>query len=165
MKILIAEDDKQEGRLYRVALEARGHKVTITLDGNSCIKAYKQALEAGSGANVFDVVILDYAMPEKNGLDAAKEILRLNDKQKLIFASAYVRETLRESVKHLEQVVYMIQKPFEPKVLVSLVEDMSTINELAEINKLIEKMNHGAPTDKQVNELLNILKRIQKIGL
>ena len=35
-----------------------------------------------------DLIILDYHMPIKNGLDAAKEILEINPKQKIIFISA-----------------------------------------------------------------------------
>lgn len=53
----------------------------------------------------FDVVVLDYRMPKKDGLQVAKEILKLNPKQRIIFASAYVKETLVESVKQLNQVV------------------------------------------------------------
>jgi DNA-binding NtrC family response regulator len=104
-------------------------------------------------------------MPELDGLETAKEILKTNKKQRLIFASAYADETLRDSVKHLEQVLEIIQKPFEPKVLVELVQDISTTKELEEINKIVAAMNHSEPTDAQIGQLMDILKRIQKIGL
>jgi CheY-like chemotaxis protein len=38
----------------------------------------------------FDVVVLDYKMPSKDGMEVAKEILQINPYQRIIFASAYV---------------------------------------------------------------------------
>lgn len=166
MKVLVAEDNEAENKLYRVALEARGHKVEITRNGRDCVKAYKDELaEAGSKNDPFDVVILDYAMPEMDGLEAAKEIVALRKNQRLIFVSAYVREMMRASVEQLQQVVSIIQKPFEPHVLVSVIEDIATVKELVEINKVLAEAHRNAPTDVQITELLAILKRIQKIGL
>jgi DNA-binding NtrC family response regulator len=144
--------------IYRVALQARGHEVTLSYDGRQCLEAYR-------AGQPFDAVVLDYRMPELDGLETAKEILKANKKQRLIFASAYADETLRDSVKHLEQVLEIIQKPFEPKVLVELVQDISTTKELEEINKIVAAMNHSEPTDAQIGQLMDILKRIQKIGL
>jgi hypothetical protein len=69
-----------------------------------------------------------------------------------------------DSVTHLEQIVELIQKPFEPKILVDLIEDISTTKELEEINKMVSAMNHD-PDNVQIEELLGILKKIQKIGL
>jgi CheY-like chemotaxis protein len=42
----------------------------------------------------FDVVELDYKMPGKDGMEVAKEILTINPDQRIIFASAYFKETL-----------------------------------------------------------------------
>lgn len=104
-------------------------------------------------------------MPIIDGLEAAKEILRINKMQRIIFASAYVKQTLADSVKQLEQVVELIQKPFEPKILLELVEDISTPAALHEINRLIDRFDPTKPNDEQIQELLNVLKKVQKIGL
>jgi DNA-binding response OmpR family regulator len=160
MKVLVAEDDAAMCELYLIALQSRGHAVVATHDGGQCVDEYKKALLSGP----FDVVVLDYRMPRVDGLEAAKEILRLKKNQRIIFASAYVKETLMDSVKHLEQVVELIQKPFEPKVLVDLIEDTSTTRELKEINKLVAALEPGKPNDEQISELLDVLKKIQKIG-
>ena len=71
----------------------------------------------------YDVVILDYSMPSINGMEIAKEILAINSHQRVIFASAYVKETLEHSIKQLKQVVELIQKPFELSKLVDTIED------------------------------------------
>jgi DNA-binding NtrC family response regulator len=40
MKILIAEDEPEMWRPYKIALEARGHKVVISEDGEECLRKY-----------------------------------------------------------------------------------------------------------------------------
>ncbi len=164
VKVLVAEDDESVCGMYRAALEAKGHHVTITHDGQECVDAYKQAAKKSAHAP-FDVVVLDYRMPKIDGLEAAKEILKASKNQRIIFASAYVKETLMDSVKDLGQVVELIQKPFEPKALVDLVEDTSTTKELKEINRLVSKLDTDNPEDPQIKELLDLLKKMQKSGL
>lgn len=161
--ILIAEDDNAASELCRIAFEARGHQVTVTHDGLECVKAYKEALK--DNAEPFGAVVLDYRMPRVDGLEAAKEILKMNRDQRIIFSSAYVKETLLDSVTQLKQIVELIQKPFEPKILVNLVEDISTTKELEEINRLATGIDPNKPEDAQINELLEMLRKIQKIGI
>jgi DNA-binding response OmpR family regulator len=40
MKILIAEDESEIWRPYKVALETRGHNVVISEDGEECLRKY-----------------------------------------------------------------------------------------------------------------------------
>jgi two-component SAPR family response regulator len=47
-------------------------------------------------------------MPKKDGIEVAKEILEMNSKQRIIFASAYVKDTLEDAVKELKRVVELI---------------------------------------------------------
>jgi CheY-like chemotaxis protein len=82
----------------------------------------------------YDVVILDYKMPGMNGMDVAKEILAVNPHQRIIFASAYVKETLQESVMQLKQIVELMQKPFTITQLVDTVEDKQVYEELKNLN-------------------------------
>lgn len=113
----------------------------------------------------FDAVVLDYRMPKKNGLEVAKEILVLNPSQRIIFASAYVKETLRESVKDLRQVVELMQKPFLPEALVDVIEDTEAYPELKKLFVSVRKMseiNFENPTSDQIRDILEGLKKIQK---
>ena len=143
MNILIAEDQEDTARIYRVSLESRGHRITITHDGQQCLQTYEDAesKKADSDALTYDVVILDYRMPKLDGLETAKAILKIRPEQRIIFASAYVKETVRDSVRNLKKIVEIIEKPFEPITLVELVENTNAIQQLREINDLVENMD------------------------
>ena len=110
----------------------------------------------------YDVVILDYNMPLINGMDVAKEILAINSHQRIIFASAYVKETLENSIKELKQVVELMQKPFSLSKLVDIVEDKEVYEDLRALNIDIDLVRAANPTHEQILDLLERLKRIQK---
>jgi CheY-like chemotaxis protein len=113
----------------------------------------------------FDAVVLDYRMPKKDGLEVAKHILAANPSQRIIFASAYVKETLRESVKELRQAVELMQKPFMPKALVDTLEDSEAYPELKKLFVSVRKMTEfdfENPTPDQIRDIFEGLKKIQK---
>jgi DNA-binding NtrC family response regulator len=97
-----------------------------------------------------------------NGMDVAKEILAVNPHQRIIFASAYVKETLQESVKQLKQIVEIMQKPFSLSQLVDTVEDKGVYEELKSLNIDVNRIRAAEPTHELVIDLLERLKKIQK---
>jgi CheY-like chemotaxis protein len=192
MRILIAEDDLDISTLYKRALENRNHTVVLTPSGETCLRNYldtlhniatmpsssriptpdinskhngtSRAATAFSVTSPYDVVILDYKMPGINGMDVAKEILAANPNQRIIFASAYVKETLEESVKQLKQIVELMQKPFSLSQLVDIVEDKVAYEELKKLNVNVDLIKASEPTHALVTNLLEKLRRIQKSG-
>lgn len=95
-------------------------------------------------------------------MEVAKEILAIQPKQRILFASAYVLETLVDSVKNLQQVVELIQKPFELDPFVDLVEDRGIYAELEKLNVKVKDVQDLNPTHQQVQDLLEGLKKLQK---
>lgn len=169
MKILIAEDEPEIAMQYELALKDRKHDVVVTHDGEQCLEAFYQELEKHEPARnhkmikpPFDAVILDYRMPKKDGMEVAKEILAIEPKQRVLFASAYVLETLVDSVKNLQQVVELIQKPFELDPFVDLIEDKGIYAELEQLNVNAKEIKDLNPTHQQVQDLLEGLKKLQK---
>lgn len=160
MKILIADDEPDLLSQYTTILEDKGHMVTTTLDGEACILAYSKAL--ADSDNPYDAVVLDYSMPRLNGLQTAKEILGLNPTQRIIFASAYVQETLVDSIKNLKQIVELLQKPFSLQALVDTIEDKDIYEELAKLNVNVQNLMDLNPTHAQVRDYLEALRKIQK---
>lgn len=169
----MAEDDTDAADIYKATLEARGHRVDTTFDGRECLNKYQDAMRqlAASGRKPsdqqpYDAVILDYKIPIVDGLQVAREMLRLNPHQRIIFASAYTKDTLADSVKELKQVVELIQKPFEPEILVDIIEDKSMAKKLGELNAVARNISRGDvnPPENEINVLLERLKKIQKEG-
>jgi DNA-binding NtrC family response regulator len=221
MRILIAEDEPDIARTYKIALEDRNHEVIIAEDGNECTKIYNEeffrqttnnrtrpmsslaptplssreskaregdyknynndndysnsssypssssssspSVASSSSLSPFDAVILDYRMPGKDGMEVAKEILELNAKQRIIFASAYVQETLEDAVKQLKQVVELMQKPFDAQVLVDAIEDKEVHDGIQKLmTNLKQTKDLEEATLEQMRDLFEGLRKIQK---
>lgn len=126
MKILIVEDNIQTAMQYQLALEERSHDVIVTHDGEEGCNAYSEAFKgtrSDSKSNLpFDVVILDYRLPIKNGIQVAKKIIAKNSKQRVIFATGHLREILSGEGKELEVPLKIIEKPFELDEFVNKIE-------------------------------------------
>jgi len=73
MKILIAEDDIFLGNALRVKLTNDSNEVTLAKDGAEAIVELEKS--------VFDLILLDIVMPEKNGFEVL-EAVKLSTKNK-----------------------------------------------------------------------------------
>lgn len=134
MKILVVEDEINILKPYQIILESKGHQVTTSQDGETCLKIYHdenaRILQSEPTHHLFkplpfDVVIIDYRIPKKDGMEVAKDILSLNPQQRIIFASAYVKEIIQREMSELKnhlELVENLQKPFSLDVLVEKVE-------------------------------------------
>lgn len=161
MNILIADDEPDLLSQYSTVLEDRSHFVVTASDGESCVSEYLKAY-SNSPDSPFDVVVLDYSMPKMNGLDAAKKILEANPSQRIIFASAYVQETLIDSIKNLKQIVELLQKPFSLQDLIDTIEDKTIYDDLAKLNVNVQNLKDLNPTHAQIRDYLDALRKIQK---
>lgn len=166
MKILIAEDEPDLLTQYKTILEEANHQVTIAEDGEIGISLYAEEFSKisveDSNQLPFDAVILDYQMPNKNGLDVAKEILAMCPKQRIIFASAYVQETLADSITNLKQIVELLQKPFGLQALIDTIEDKEIYQDLEKLNVDIKNLKELNPSHAQIRDYLEALQKLQK---
>jgi CheY-like chemotaxis protein len=170
--ILIAEDDEDTALTYKITLEKAGYVVTVAGNGEDCAKVYldkfqKMRLLKSKERSVltyvhpFEAVILDYRMPGLNGLEVAKEIFAVNPRQRIIFASAYVKDTLINSVKELSKVVELLQKPFSSEALLDTIKDKQVYEQLSRY-KIDSSVLHKADLNhEQLMELLKIMKGVR----
>ncbi|MFB5597780.1 MAG: response regulator [Nitrosopumilaceae archaeon] len=127
MNILIAEDNAFTLKQYKLALEKKGHTVSLTKDGVECIDEYVNEAQYSElfrkdKSPPFDVVLLDHDMPRKNGAEVAKEILERRPNQRIIFLSAYGQGILNNIGELRDDTVQIIQKPFSLGFLLRKVE-------------------------------------------
>ena len=81
--IFIVEDDVSLRFLYEKALNLKGYKVLASAkDGKEALEMFKKFKKRP------DLVIMDYRMPIKDGLQATKEMLKIDKDLKVIFLSA-----------------------------------------------------------------------------
>jgi CheY-like chemotaxis protein len=128
LNILVAEDSVAYAVLYQQIFEARGHSVKVTLDGQECISTYLDAVnKAANSQNPYNVVILDYSMPKKDGFEAAQEILKARPNQKIIVITSFddtIASKLRQN--DLDKTIEVIEKPFNSSVLINKIEQCAT---------------------------------------
>ena len=149
--ILVMEDDREIASWYYRILVSRGHTVTITRLGEECLQIYTDKLQESfakkpvtSNVQQFDVVILDYKMPDRNGLEVAKEILTVNPHQRIIIASAYLVKTLIDGIMELSIPIEILEKPISNKMLIDTIEDTAIYEKLGKLKIDIEpfKLSH-----------------------
>lgn len=104
MRILLVEDDLPLAEALTTLLVSAGYAVDCTHDGLSA--------EALSGAESFDLVILDLNLPEKDGLSVLRSIRRRKDRVPILILTA--RGAPDERVAGLDMGAddYMV-KPFD----------------------------------------------------
>ncbi len=74
LKVLLAEDNEVNQLLAKSILQYWGFDSEIATTGNEVLQLLQQ--------EDFDVILMDIQMPEKSGLEAAREIRNLNDNRK-----------------------------------------------------------------------------------
>jgi two-component system chemotaxis response regulator CheY len=115
--VLIVDDEMFIVELYRDILQLRGYRVMGTaFDGEEALRKYAKSDDKP------DVIIMDHRMPVMNGVDATKEIIRLNPRQKVIFVSA---DVLVEKEARDAGAVDFLPKPFRMDDLIEKMEKIS----------------------------------------
>ena len=112
--ILLVEDDPSLIELVRYNLEAADFDVAVEMDGDGGLMAIRE--------RDFDLVILDWMMPNISGIEVVRQIRQMNDKRAtpVIMLTARGEET--DKIRGLDAGAddYVV-KPFSPAELVSRV--------------------------------------------
>jgi len=81
-KVFIVDDDDSILKLYKQFLEFKGFNVIdYAKNGNEAVNKYMRFKIKP------DLIIMDYQMPIKNGIEATKEILKINGNMKIFLIS------------------------------------------------------------------------------
>ena len=80
LKLLIAEDDVNLGKLLNTFLTAKGYETTLCENGEIAFNTFRKG--------AYDFLILDVMMPVKDGFTVAKEIREFDKKVPILFLTA-----------------------------------------------------------------------------
>jgi two-component system, sensor histidine kinase len=97
LSILVVEDNKINRTVAKGLLEKMGHHVSLANDGQEGVEAVL--------ANDFDLIMMDIHMPRLNGLEATKQIRKLQNKEKantpiLALTADVMQDSIEEYAKH-----------------------------------------------------------------
>jgi PAS domain S-box-containing protein len=121
LKILVAEDNPINQKLAVTLLTKQGHEVTVADNGVIALKAYKN--------QNFDLILMDFQMPEMDGLAATREIRKIEQLTSrhipIVAMTANAMKEDRQSALDAGMDDY-ISKPIDSAKLIQLINDMFT---------------------------------------
>lgn len=116
-KILIVDDSRTSRKILRGILEDAGHEVVgEAVDGQDGVDKYTELKP--------EVVTLDITMPVLDGLDALKEIKKVDANAKVIMVTAAGQQNkMVDAIK--SGASEFVTKPFESEVILDMVNKVS----------------------------------------
>src|SRR5271169_5252237 len=109
-RILIIDDEAEIRESLETLLQLEGYTVVVAASGRDGLGQI--------GQRTFDVVLLDLALPDKNGMDVLSEIRLLHPQQAVIMITAY--GTVENAVRAMQfGATNFIQKPWDNEKLLA----------------------------------------------
>lgn len=103
MRLLIVEDEIGIQNFLKQGLEEEGFQVDTASNGNEGFERFKE--------NSYDLILLDWMMPELTGLELCTKIREINTEIPIIFLTA--KDTVQETIEGLKSGANdYIKKPF-----------------------------------------------------
>ncbi len=110
MKILIVDDDADIREILEFMLE--DFETISVANGKEALEKYKDTKP--------DIVLMDIVMPEMNGIETTKEILKIDPNAKILAETAYANTKGKEMLE--VGALDVIEKPFDPQKLTEKVK-------------------------------------------
>lgn len=115
--ILLIEDDLTFSRILEGFLSRKGFKVTVNHAGKEGLKTFQ--------SKPFDLVLLDYRLPDTNGVDVLQELKSLSPAIPVIIMTGF--SDIRTAVKAIKLGAFeYITKPVNPDELLMVVQQALT---------------------------------------
>jgi two-component system NtrC family response regulator len=160
MRLLVVEDEKAQREMLEGFLIREGFSVVAVDRGRKALETLRR--------EVFDLVLLDYKMPQMNGLEILRGIRSMNPELMVIMVTAYgTIETAVQSMK--EGAADYLTKPIDLDELLILIERVAEkITLRRENEELRERLHEKYQFDQIVyasgamQEVLNLTGRVAK---
>lgn len=117
IKILLVDDEKDFTEVLSERMEARGFKVEVADSGPAAIEIIKE--------QSFDAIILDLAMPEMDGIEVLKILLKENPDFQILFLTGHA--TLEKGIEAVKLGAFdFMEKPVDIDTLIEKVNQAKT---------------------------------------
>jgi DNA-binding response OmpR family regulator len=114
VKIMAVDDEPDILKLIQKILKKAGHRIICCESGAEALEKFREEKPK--------LVLLDVMMPEMDGWEVYKRMMKINKDQKVLFLTAVTLET--EARKKMDElgVSHYLTKPFDPPELVERVK-------------------------------------------
>jgi two-component system NtrC family response regulator len=158
LSILLVDDEESILMSIKSFLSRRGHNVLTANDGEKGIEMVRN--------NVIDLVLTDYRMPKKNGLEVLKETKLINPNIDVVVITAF--GNLDDAVGIMKNGAYdYLTKPIDLDELENLINRVSEKRVLIQENKVLrEQLQEKFKFDSVISQsgemesVLNIVGRV-----
>ena len=86
--VLVVDDEELVRNMVLSRLEVLGYDTIPAVDGVEGVRIFRERL------NEIDLVLLDFAMPKMNGVEAFEELIRIKPDVKVILSSGYTEDVV-----------------------------------------------------------------------
>jgi len=125
IQVLVADDDRDLLEIYSRALRDSGFDVLLATSGNDAVSRFIESRP--------EVIILDYRMPQGNGIEAAGQILAMKPSAKIIMLTA--DGTVLEEAERIG-IELFLEKPISLK---RLLESVYTLVKLKPTSAVVSR--------------------------
>jgi len=121
-RILIVDDEQEIVQMLLVALEKVGYRVDGAADGKAALQAVHD--------NIYDAAILDFALPDMNGLAVHREIRQMDEElaDNTLFCSGHAQSDQNLGYYSTYGVGF-VSKPFDIQEIIDSLESLWTADE------------------------------------
>lgn len=163
IRVLVVEDESLIRWSLRQKFEERSYRVTEAETGQAAL----EALDSG----IFDLILLDYRLPDMTGLDVLRHIRELDTDAVVIMMTAY--STIESAVEAIKLGAYdYVTKPFQMDHLMLTVDKaLATTKLRREVRELRRHLQHEFGIDTIIGQhpsmldLFDMIRQVAKAGV
>jgi CheY-like chemotaxis protein len=114
--VLCVDDNDDNLELLKILFELADYQVTACSTGEECLEQVKKG--------EYSAIVLDYRLPDKDGLEICREIRELVPGTPIVFYTADVRNSSRQAAFSAGADAYLL-KPDDLNNIISTVNDLT----------------------------------------
>jgi DNA-binding NtrC family response regulator len=128
--ILIVDDESSQRQILAGFLKQKGYGILEAASADKAIELVRKS--------IIDVILTDYKMPDKNGLELLKEVRRINPETAVVMVTAF--GTIEDAVRAMKEGAYdYLTKPIDLDELDLLVKRIIERQQLISENRLLKE--------------------------